>query len=268
MTWPRGDQVQLQSPDLRRFDARTVMPEDSLAPRVYLVGEAPGRQEAEAGRPFVGPAGTALRDMMRDAGMDEWQIRLANALPFRPIQRSAQRRLRNRKPTDRELRHYGPIVLADIARVRPKLIIALGKSAASLFGASTTIGSARRQMLRFQDMPVRIAYHPGFVLRFGGRGSQLWRTAVRDLRTFLERGEITFSSLRSVKRRVVGADARLSMQIYCTAGKRVHEIVRGALRRRFWRNANGSDAVAWASSSMKLSMTKAFCEAPTDRCRQ
>jgi DNA polymerase len=160
------------------------MPEGSPAPRVYLVGEAPGRHEAEAGRPFVGSAGTALREMMHEAGMNELQTRLANALPFRPIQRSVKRGLRNRKPTDKELRDYGPIVLADIASVRPKLIIALGRSAASLFGISATIDSARKRAFCFQAIPVRITYHPGFVLRFGGRGSQLWRRAVRDLRAY------------------------------------------------------------------------------------
>jgi uracil-DNA glycosylase len=180
----RRGQIWLRPLDPRRFDARAVMPEGSPAARVYLVGEAPGRQEAEAGRPFVGPAGTALREMMHEAGMNELQIRLANALPFRPIQRSVKRRLRNRKPTDKELRNYGPVVLADIARVRPKLIIALGHSAASLFGISTAIGSARKRAFCFRSIPVRITYHPGFVLRFGGRGSQLWRRAVRDLRAY------------------------------------------------------------------------------------
>ena len=49
MSRPRGGQIRLPSPDPRRFDARAVMPEGSLLPRVYLVGEAPGHQEAEAG---------------------------------------------------------------------------------------------------------------------------------------------------------------------------------------------------------------------------
>jgi len=184
MRQPRGGQIRLRSPDPRRFDARAVMPEGSLTPRIYLIGEAPGRQEAEAGRPFVGPAGTALRAMMREAGIDESQIRLANAVPFRPIQRSVKRGLRNRKPTATELRDNGPFVLADIASVRPRLIIALGKSAAWLFGASMTIDRARRKAFRFQGIPVRITYHPGFVVRFGGKGSRLWRTAVHDLRKF------------------------------------------------------------------------------------
>ncbi|MBU6462201.1 MAG: uracil-DNA glycosylase [Proteobacteria bacterium] len=192
----RGSQIQLRSPDPRRFDARAVIGEGSRAPRVYLVGEAPGREEAESGRPFVGPAGTALREMMREAGMNEAQIRLANALPFRPIKRSTTRGLRNRKPTNKELRAYGPIVLADIACVRPKLIIALGTSAASLFGISTTIDRARKQVFWLNGIPVRVTYHPGYVLRFGGRGSKLWRTAVRDLRNYSkpERGSSSPSS--------------------------------------------------------------------------
>lgn len=132
MSRPQGDQIRLRSPDPRRFDARAVVPEGSLTPRVYLVGEAPGRREAETGRPFIGLVGTALRDMMREAGINESQVRLANAPPFRPIHRSATLGPRNRKPTNKELRHYGPIVLADIASVRPTHIIALGKSAAFL----------------------------------------------------------------------------------------------------------------------------------------
>jgi DNA polymerase len=126
--------------------------------------------------------------MMREAGMNEAQIRLANALPFRPIRRSAKRGLRNRKPTNKELRAYGPIVLADIVCVRPKLIIALGKSAASLFDISTTIDRARKQVFWLNGIPVRVTYHPGYVLRFGGRGSKLWRTAVRDLRNYWKLG--------------------------------------------------------------------------------
>ena len=189
----RCGQIRLPPPDPRRFDARAVMPEGSPTARVYLVGEAPGRHEAEAGRPFVGPAGMALREMMHEAGMNELQIRLANALPFRPIQRSVKRGLRNRKPTDREIRDYGPIVLADIASVRPKLIIALGRSAASLFGISTTIDGARKRAFCFQAIPLRITYHPGFVLRFGGKGSQLWRRAVRDLRDYWKRSSSTTS---------------------------------------------------------------------------
>jgi uracil-DNA glycosylase len=170
--------------DRLRLDDRAVAPEGSLNARLYLIGEAPGRQEAETGRPFVGPVGAALRDMMREAGIDVSRVRLANAIPFRPIERSPGGRVRNRRPTDKELRIYGQSVLVDIVKVQPKLIAALGRSAATLFGASIPVRRSRTSTLQFQNMPVRFTYHPGFVVRFGGRGSPLWRSAVRDLKKF------------------------------------------------------------------------------------
>ncbi len=170
--------------DRLRLDDRAVAPEGSLNARLYLVGEAPGRLEAETGRPFVGPVGAALRDMMGEAGIDLSCVRLANAIPFRPIERSPGGRVRNRRPTDKELRIYGRSVLVDIAKVQPNLIGALGKSAAMLFGASIPVRRSRAKRLEFQNTPVRFTYHPGFVLRFGGRGSPLWRSTVRDLQKF------------------------------------------------------------------------------------
>ena len=172
-----------------RLDDRSVAPEGSLNARLYLVGEAPGRHEMETGRPFVGPVGAALRDMMREPGIDMSRVRLANAIPFRPVERSPGGRVRNRRPTDKELRIYGQSVLVDIVKVQPKLIGALGRSAAMLFGASIPVRRSRTRTLQFQNMPVRFTYHPGFVLRFGGRGSALWRSAVRDLRKFWNEAE-------------------------------------------------------------------------------
>jgi DNA polymerase len=172
------------APERMGLDKTAVPPEGSSRAWLYLVGEAPGRQEAEIGRPFVGRAGEALREMMREAGIDTSRVRLANAIPYRPVERSSRGRLRNRRPTDKELRAHGRVVLNDIAKVRPKLIGALGRSAATLFGALMPVEQARRRAFQFQGMPVRITYHPGFVLRFGGKGSALWRSGVRDLNRF------------------------------------------------------------------------------------
>lgn len=194
----RRDRAKLRTRDRRRFDVRAVTPEGSAGACLYLVGEAPGRQEAESGRPFVGPAGQALRDMMREAGLDASQVRLANAIPFRPIERSHEGTYRNRRPTMQELRTYGRIVLVDIASVRPKLIGALGKSAAALFGAVMAVEQARRRRFRFQGIPVRVTYHPAFVLRFGGRKSRLWRSAVLDLRRFWGEARMRFGTTSSI----------------------------------------------------------------------
>jgi DNA polymerase len=175
------------TPDTLSFDQRPVAPEGSSEPCLYLIGEAPGGKEVELGRPFVGPAGEALRDMMREAGIDFSRVRLANAIPFRPIERSARDRLRNRTPTRTELRNHGQSVLSDVAKVKPAVIVALGKSAAVLFGLSIPVEQARKHAVLFDRTPVHVTYHPSYVLRFGGKGSRLWKSAVRDLhRSWIE----------------------------------------------------------------------------------
>jgi DNA polymerase len=115
------------------------------------------------------------------------RVRLANAIPFRPIERSPRGRLRNRTPTQSELRTFGQSVLSDVAKVKPAVIVALGKSAAILFGVSTPIEQARKHAVLFDGTPVRVTYHPSYVLRFGGKGSRLWKSTVRDLnRSWIE----------------------------------------------------------------------------------
>jgi uracil-DNA glycosylase family 4 len=174
-------------PNTLGFDKRPVAPEGSSDAWLYLVGEAPGGKEAELGRPFVGPAGEALRDMMHEAEIDFSRVRLANAIPFRPIERSTRDRLRNRRPTQMELHTYGQSVLSDVAKVKPAVIVALGKSAAMLFGVSTPVEQARKHAVLFDRTPVHVTYHPSYVLRFGGKGSRLWKSAVRDLnRSWIE----------------------------------------------------------------------------------
>ena len=183
---PRASLADRKRPraSVRLLDNRAVAPEGNRNACLYLVGEAPGRQETEVGRPFVGPAGSALRDMMREAGIDLSRVRLANAIPFRPIERTRRGRVRNRRPTEEELRIHGQSVLCDVAKVKPKVISALGKTAAMLFGASMPVQQSRTRTLEFQNVLVRITYHPAYVLRFGGRGSTFWRSTVRDFRIF------------------------------------------------------------------------------------
>ncbi len=105
-----------------------------------------------------------------------------------------------------ELRKYGGLVLADIAAVRPKLIGALGKSAAALFGAVMPIEQGRGRRFQFRSIPVRVTYHPAFVLRFGGKRSRLWQLTVLDLSRFWReartRRTTTKSSTRSTHLRL------------------------------------------------------------------
>jgi uracil-DNA glycosylase family 4 len=92
--------------------------------------------------------------MMREAGIDASRVRLANAIPFRPIERSPGGGVRNRPPTEKELRTYGRALLRDIETVQPKVIGALGRSAAMLFGITTPIERSRRRTFQFRNVPV------------------------------------------------------------------------------------------------------------------
>lgn len=165
------------------LDHHRVPPEGRFRrPRLYLVGEAPGAAEAAQGKPFVGPAGDALREMLKEGGIDPGQLRLANAIPFRPIAHSKDGKPRNRSPTTEEIQCHGAAVLTDIRRCKPAVVVALGSTAARLFGASQSIRVARKAKLQFEGHPLRVTFHPAYVRRFGGRNGDAWRQMVADLR--------------------------------------------------------------------------------------
>ena len=179
----------------KQLDPRRVAPEGPFRhPRLYLVGEAPGVEEAEQGRPFVGPAGSALRKMLEEAGINLGQLRLANVIPFRPIEYCKGRKLRNRTPTLEEIDHYGAAVLADIRRSRPGVVVALGSTAARLFGASRPIRASRKAKVQFGGCPVCITFHPAYARRFGGSNGDLWRKTVADLRRAWEESAVHVQS--------------------------------------------------------------------------
>jgi uracil-DNA glycosylase family 4 len=186
--------MQKQAPeksiDDKYLGRRRVAPDGLFRrPRLYLVGEAPGAEESAIGRPFVGPAGRALREMLEEAGIDPKQVRMANAIPFRPMVHSKGRKPRNRSPTIDEVGRYGAEVLADVRRSKPEVIVALGSTAARLFGEQRSIQAARSARLELEDHPLRVTFHPAYARRFGGRDGDAWRQAVADLRRAWDESE-------------------------------------------------------------------------------
>ena len=179
------------SVDNERLDRRRVAPDGPFRrPRLYLVGEAPGAEESARGKPFVGPAGRSLREMLQEAGIDPRHMRLANAIPFRPIAHSSGRKPRNRSPTIEEVNHYGAAVLADIRRSKPGVIVALGSTAARLLGEPRSIQVARKTRLQFERFALRVTFHPAYARRFGGRNGDVWRQVLKDLRRAWEESEV------------------------------------------------------------------------------
>ncbi len=124
-----------------------------------FVGEAPGSEEDAKGEPFVGQAGRLLDNMLAALGMKRGEnVYIANVLKCRPPN--------NRTPEPREVDACQPYLDRQIALIRPKLIVALGKSAATtLLGTEATVASLRRRVHRYRGVPLVVTYHPAYLLR-------------------------------------------------------------------------------------------------------
>ena len=106
---------------LHRFRKKPVPGEGPLDAEVMVIGEAPGRQEDESGRPFVGAAGKLLDYLLSLAGFSRSKVYITNVVKCRPP--------RNRDPTQEEIAACLPYLIAQIKLIKPKYIIALGRIA-------------------------------------------------------------------------------------------------------------------------------------------
>jgi DNA polymerase len=134
---------------------------------IMLVGEAPGYNEEKEGEPFVGPAGQKLNDILKAIGLRREEVYISNLVKFRPA--LPKQTTNNRKPSPEEMAACLPLVMAEISVVQPKLIIALGGTAAEgLLGLEGTVGSMRGKWHEVSGIPARVTYHPSYLLQSGG----------------------------------------------------------------------------------------------------
>lgn len=107
--------------DRIRNDYRAVFGEGDPAARVLLIGEAPGKQEARSGRPFVGRSGKVLDTLLESIGLGREQVYITNVVKDRPPE--------NRDPTPEEIRLYTPFLERQIEIICPEVIVTLGRFA-------------------------------------------------------------------------------------------------------------------------------------------
>ena len=128
-----------------------------------LVGEAPGFQEEQKLEPFVGPAGEKLNQILKAMGLAREKVYISNVCKFRPATRNQT--TNNRKPSPEEMATSLPFVKAEIDIVKPSVIVALGGSAAQgLLGSDKPVGQLRESWHQFQGIPLRVTYHPSYLL--------------------------------------------------------------------------------------------------------
>lgn len=152
---------------------------------IMLIGEAPGHNEEKEGEPFVGPAGQKLNDILKAMGVNRGDVYLSNFLKFRPA--LPRQTTSNRKPSPDEMAACLPLVLAEIAVVKPKIIIALGETAAEgLIGLEGKVGSMRGKWHEVSGIPTRVTYHPSYLLQ-GGGSNDVKRALWEDMLAAMEK---------------------------------------------------------------------------------
>ena len=133
---------------------------------LMFVGEAPGYEEEKQKKPFVGPAGQLLTRIIEAMGMSRDDVYISNIVKFRPMIDDGSRQGRsNRKPTVTEMAACVKYVRSEIDIVQPKVIVALGGTAAQgLLGLQGSIGNIRNRFHDLDGTPVMVTYHPSYLL--------------------------------------------------------------------------------------------------------
>lgn len=133
--------------------------------RLMLVGEAPGYEEERQREPFVGPAGQLLTRILAAMDLRRQDVYISNVCKFRPSMGQNQGTA-NRPPSPDELAACRPLIMAEIRAVQPACIVCLGGSSAKgLLGVAQGVNALRGQWLECQGIPVRVTYHPSYLLR-------------------------------------------------------------------------------------------------------
>lgn len=142
---------------------------------LVIIGEAPGRNEDEEGEPFVGRAGQLLDKILDAINFEREDVYITNILKSRPP--------RNRNPKSEEIDAHLPVLYKQIALIRPKIILTVGKVAGNtLLDRSSSLSNLRDQEHDFYGIPLMATYHPAALLRNSQWKRPTWED-VKLLRT-------------------------------------------------------------------------------------
>lgn len=144
-----------------------------------FIGEGPGQHEDEQGLPFVGPAGQLLTEMIRAIGLSREDVFIANIVKCRPPN--------NRDPHVDEVASCHDYLQRQIALIKPKIIMAVGRIAAqTLLGTDETVGKLRGRVHTLNSVPVVVVYHPAYLLRSLPEKRKAWQDLMLAMRTLAQ----------------------------------------------------------------------------------
>ncbi len=167
---------------------QTVFGEGPKRATMMLVGEQPGDYEDVAGKPFVGPAGKIMDQALEEAGIDRSEVYVTNAVKHFKWEPRGKRRI-HQKPNSREIAACRPWLEAELRILEPKLVVAMGATAAqTIFGPTFRVTRDRGKVLSSKLAPRVVAtVHPSSLLRQPDEESRQreYKHFVADLRAAL-----------------------------------------------------------------------------------
>ena len=149
--------------ELKRGARNLVFSDGNPAAQVMIVGEAPGRDEDQQGKPFAGRAGQLLDKMLAAIGLDRQSQEpvnaayITNVVPWRPPQ--------NREPSPDEIAMLTPFLLRHIALIKPTVVVAMGNISCQALLGKRGISKLRGQLQNSRDIDVIPMFHPAYLLR-------------------------------------------------------------------------------------------------------
>ena len=164
-----------QDCELGKHRTKVVPGEGPEKTSLLFIGEAPGWHEDQQGRPFVGPAGKYLEELLASIKLRREQVYIANVIKCRPPG--------NRDPKMEEIEKCEPIFIGQIEIIKPKIIFALGRIAGqTLLRSKSSLGALRGKVHDYHGVKLIVSYHPAALLRNPG-----WKPATWEDLKFLRR---------------------------------------------------------------------------------
>lgn len=174
--------------DLYLHATQAVMGEGPATARLVLIGEQPGDQEDQQGRPFVGPAGRLLNQALDEAGIDRNQVYVTNSVKHFKFEERGKRRI-HKKPSAAEVQACQPWLQTELSLLKPELVVCLGATAAqSLLGKQFRLTADRGRIFPHAwAKRILATIHPSALLRLRDSADRKreFTRLVHDLETAL-----------------------------------------------------------------------------------
>lgn len=151
--------------ELNSLRDKLVFAGGGLRSGIVFITEAPGIYEEKQEKPLVGPAGEKLDAMLKAMGLSRNDVYITNLIKYRPA--LPNQLSNNRPPTPQEVSVFLPILREELQIIQPKIIVALGANVARhlLQSGDTPLSALRGQFHTVFNTPVRVTYHPSYLLR-------------------------------------------------------------------------------------------------------